>query len=68
MGGAGADAGRGLRKAVPRSSHAAWSPGRERAPLAVLEATNRRRVPELVAIRTERMRASPFAFLRGARR
>jgi len=32
----------------------------------VLEATNRRRVPELVAIRKARMRASPFAFLRGA--
>jgi len=66
MGGARADAGRGLRKAVPRSRHAAWAPARERAPLAVVEATNRRRVPELVAIRTERMRASPFAFLRGA--
>jgi uncharacterized protein (DUF2252 family) len=66
MGGARADAGRSLRKAVPRDSHAAWAPSRDRAPLAVLEATNRRRVPELVAIRTERMRASPFAFLRGA--
>jgi uncharacterized protein (DUF2252 family) len=66
MAGAAADAGRALRKAVPRSSHAAWEPGRQRAPLAVLAATNRRRVPELVAIRTERMRASPFAFLRGA--
>ena len=31
MGGAVADAGRDLRKAVPRSSHAAWSPGLERA-------------------------------------
>src|SRR5215216_7039710 len=66
MGGARADAGRSLPKAVPRDSHAAWAPSRDRAPLAVLEATNRRRVPELVALRTERMRASPFAFLRGA--
>ena len=66
MGGARADGGRGLRRAVPRGSHAAWTPGRERAPLAVLEATNRRRVPELVAIRKARMRASPVAFLRGA--
>jgi uncharacterized protein (DUF2252 family) len=32
----------------------------------VLEETNRRRVPELVAIREARMWASPFAFLRGA--
>ena len=45
MGGTRADAGRGLRKAVPRGRHDAWAPGRERAPLAVLEATNRRRVP-----------------------
>jgi uncharacterized protein (DUF2252 family) len=61
-----ADAGRALRKRVPRSSHAVWSPDRDRAPLRVLEETNRRRVPELVAIREARMRASPFAFLRGA--
>jgi uncharacterized protein (DUF2252 family) len=61
-----ADAGRALRKRVPRSSHAVWEPGRDRAPLAVLEETNRRRVPELVVIREARMRASPFAFLRGA--
>ena len=61
-----ADAGRALRKRVPRSSHAVWEPGRDRAPLPVLEETNRRRVPELVVIREARMRASPFAFLRGA--
>jgi len=61
-----ADAGRALRKRVPRSSHAVWEPARERAPPRVLEETNRRRVPELVVIREARMRASPFAFLRGA--
>jgi uncharacterized protein (DUF2252 family) len=61
-----ADAGRALRKRVPRSSHAVWEPGRDRAPLPVLEETNRRRVPELVVLREARMRASPFAFLRGA--
>jgi uncharacterized protein DUF2252 len=61
-----ADAGRALRKRVPRSSHALWEPGPDRAPLRVLEETNRRRVPELVTIREARMRASPFAFLRGA--
>ena len=62
---AAADAGRALRKVTPRGGHAAWEPAPERAPLAVLEATNRQRVPELVAIRKARMRASPFAFLRG---
>jgi uncharacterized protein (DUF2252 family) len=61
-----ADAGRALRRRVPRSSHAVWEPDRDRAPLRVLEESNRRRVPELVAIREARMRASPFAFLRGA--
>jgi uncharacterized protein (DUF2252 family) len=61
-----ADAGRALRPRVPRSSHAVWEPGPDRAPLRVLEETNRRRVPELVAIREARMWASPFAFLRGA--
>jgi Uncharacterized protein conserved in bacteria (DUF2252) len=32
-----ADAGRALRKRVPRSSHAVWEPGPDRAPLRVLE-------------------------------
>ena len=61
-----ADAGRALRKVVPRSAHAAWAPGAGRSPLALLEAFNRHRVPELLTIRTARMRASPFAFYRGA--
>jgi uncharacterized protein (DUF2252 family) len=51
---------------VPRSAHAAWAPGAGRSPLALLEAFNRHRVPELLTIRTARMRASPFAFYRGA--
>ena len=66
MTGARAHAGRALRKAVPRTSHASWEPAPGRTPLAVLEATNRWRVQELVAIRKARMRASPFGFLRGA--
>jgi hypothetical protein len=57
-----ADAGRALRKVVPRSAHAAWAPGAGRSPLALLEAFDRHRVPELLPIRTARMRASPFAF------
>ncbi|HEX5878267.1 MAG TPA: DUF2252 domain-containing protein [Actinomycetota bacterium] len=58
--------GRALRKVVPRSSHAAWDPRGRPSPLAVLEETNRRRLPDLVPIRDARMRASPFAFYRGA--
>jgi Uncharacterized protein conserved in bacteria (DUF2252) len=62
----GAEAGRELRKVVPRSSHAVWDPAGRPSPLRPLEETNRHRVPELVPIRAARMRASPFAFLRGA--
>jgi uncharacterized protein (DUF2252 family) len=65
MAAARAEAGRALRRAVPRSSHAAWDPGRRPPPLGLLEELNRHRVPELLPIRTARMRASPFAFLRG---
>ena len=37
MAGARADAGRALRKLVPRSSHATWDPGRRPPPLRLLE-------------------------------
>jgi Uncharacterized protein conserved in bacteria (DUF2252) len=66
MAGARAEAGRALRKVVPRSSHAAWDPAGRPSPLPLLEETDRHRLPELVPIRAARMRASPFAFLRGA--
>jgi uncharacterized protein (DUF2252 family) len=64
--GARAAAGRALRKAVPRSSHATWDPGGRASPVALLEESNRDRLPDLVSIRARRMRASPLAFLRGA--
>jgi uncharacterized protein (DUF2252 family) len=66
MAGARAEAGRALRRAVPRSSHATWDPAGRRSPVALLEETDRRRLPDLVPIRHARMLASPFAFLRGA--
>jgi uncharacterized protein (DUF2252 family) len=66
MAGARAEAGRALRRAVPRSSHATWDPAGRRSPLALLEASDRRRLPDLVPIRHARMAASPFAFLRGS--
>ena len=66
MAGARAEAGRELRKVVPRSSHAVWDPAGRPSPLRLLEETNRHRVPELVPIRAARMGASPFSFLRGA--
>ncbi len=61
--------GRSLRKAVPRSLHAEWSPGPGRPdPVGVLEAQAhvQSRVPELIPIRYSRMAESPFAFFRGA--
>jgi uncharacterized protein (DUF2252 family) len=60
-------AGRALRGRVPRSSHAKFSvPRKGRDIVAMLEASNRSRVPSLVPIRYGRMLHSPFSFLRGA--
>ena len=62
-----AAAGRALRARTPRSSHAALSPPRKgRDIVAMLEESNRTRVPALVPIRYARMLHSPFSFLRGA--
>ena len=60
-------AGRTLRTRAPRSSHAAWEPlAQGRDPIALIEQSNRGRLPELVPIRYGRMAASPFTFLRGS--
>src|SRR6266852_6394008 len=59
-------AGRELRKKVPRSSHAEWTPAADRSdPLSLLEEQNCSRLPHLVPLRYERMAVSPFTFLRG---
>jgi uncharacterized protein (DUF2252 family) len=60
---------RGLaaRKDAPRSSHGRWEPAPDRPdPVAVLEAQEATRVPELVPVRYGRMLVSPFTFYRGA--
>ncbi len=55
------------RDRVPRRSHGDWTPPPERAdPVAVLQAQDEARVPELVPIRHGRMAVSPFAFYRGS--
>jgi len=60
-------AGRTLRTRAPRSSHATWEPlAQGRDPIALIEQSNRGRLPELVPIRYGRMAASPFTFLRGS--
>src|SRR6476646_6483554 len=59
--------GRAARSSVPRSAHAAWVPGPDRAdPTALLTAQETTRVADLVPLRHERMLASPFTFYRGA--
>jgi uncharacterized protein (DUF2252 family) len=59
--------GQALRVTVPRTSHAVWKgPPKRRDPIAILKASNRDRLPELVPIRYGRMLRSPFTFLRGS--
>lgn len=59
--------GKSLRDKCPRESHAAWKPAGDRAsPLALMEESNKGRMPQLVPIRHGRMMKSPFAFFRGA--
>jgi len=59
-------AGKALRESLPRERHASWNRGGRRDPIAVLRASNRDRLPELVPIRYGRMLRSPFTFLRGS--
>lgn len=56
--------GRARRRAVPRQSHAELVVP-ERDPLAILDAQARDRLPDLVALRTDRLAQSPFTYLRG---
>jgi uncharacterized protein (DUF2252 family) len=59
--------GRALRTKTPRISQAQFKvPHKGRDVVAMLEKSNRGRVPALVPIRYGRMLHSPFAFLRGA--
>ena len=58
-------AGRSLRQQVPRSSHGVWEPAADRVdPIALLQAEEKDRLPELVPVRYGRMLASPFTFYR----
>jgi uncharacterized protein (DUF2252 family) len=60
-------AGIALRQQVPRGSHAAFKPQRKgRDPIAILQTSNRDRLPDLIPIRFGRMLPSPFTFLRGS--
>lgn len=60
------EAGRDLRRFIPRSAHAAWSPPPHRPdPLDWLAASAEGRIAELLPVRAARMQPSAFAFLRG---
>jgi uncharacterized protein (DUF2252 family) len=60
-------AGKAIRKRVPRTSHAEWSPSRDRPdPISLLQSADRSRQRALLPVRYGRMSLSPFAFLRGA--
>jgi uncharacterized protein (DUF2252 family) len=58
--------GRAARARAPRSSQSAFEVAADRDPIAIIEAQNASRVPELVPIRYGRMLVSPLAFFRGA--
>jgi uncharacterized protein (DUF2252 family) len=59
--------GKAAREQVRRSSHAGWTPAPDRPdPIALLEAQNETREPDLVPVRHGRMMVSPFTFYRGA--
>ena len=59
--------GKQARGRTPRSSHEGWEPAADRPdPVALLEAQNVTREPDLVPVRHGRMMVSPFTFYRGA--
>ncbi len=60
------EAGRELRKHIPRNSHAQYKINPKRKnPVEILEEQAKTRTPSLMSIKYSRMLASPFAFLRG---
>src|SRR6516225_6915327 len=55
------------RQKVPLGAHAQRTPPTGRAdPVDILAAQGKERIPELLPVRYARMKADPFAFLRGA--
>jgi uncharacterized protein (DUF2252 family) len=55
------------REGVPRNAQAEWTPPADRAdPVAILIEQGKHRIQELLPVRYARMKADPFAFLRGS--
>ena len=60
-------AGKALRKACPRESHAAWkAPAGRKDPVEMVLAAEKGRMPELLPLRHGRMARSAFTFYRGS--
>ena len=60
-------AGKALRKACPRESHATWkAPAARRDPIEMVLAAEKGRMPDLLPLRHGRMVRSPFTFYRGS--
>ena len=60
-------AGKKLRRRLPREDQAHWAPARHRTdPLVTLAKVNKGRVQKLLPEKHKRMRLSPFSFFRGA--
>lgn len=59
--------GKALRERISRTSHAKWAAPSDRPdPIEILQRSDRGRLPDLLPIRYDRMRQSPFAFFRGS--
>jgi uncharacterized protein (DUF2252 family) len=57
----------GWRRQVPLATQSAWqAPANRRDPVEILIEQGKTRIPELLPVRYARMKADPFAFLRGA--
>jgi hypothetical protein len=55
--------GKSLRQVLPREAHGPWLPADpDRDPIAILEASNQDRLPELIPIRYGRMLPPPSNF------
>jgi uncharacterized protein (DUF2252 family) len=60
-------AGKAIRRRIPREKHGDWKPHADRPdPVGIVLAANKGRQADLLPLRTERMAASPFSFLRGS--
>jgi uncharacterized protein (DUF2252 family) len=61
------DMGRARRKQMARQDHGHWKPeARRHKPVELMDESMRGRVPQLIALKYERMLESPFGYFRGA--